>query len=213
MPNDVGTISDKEEDDDSEIVLGVTGSSIDEQDKLLKNPALRKLFNQLLDEHIRQDSEKGESSGSTLLSNMSPQEIGKNKPRVEIMKSPSDTMVYAPALAKRSEPLDVRPVDFVNQIDNSEQLLINKISNFVDNARQEHDKREQRERSSRRASEVVVPGQEEALQKTDQDIIEAEKFKAAIEAPPGNRIVNNDSFDTSQLIEALKISIFVFLML
>ena len=61
-----------ETDVDSEIMLGGTGSSMEDEKKLLQNPALRKLFNQLLDERIKQANQQGESSGSTLLSTMSP---------------------------------------------------------------------------------------------------------------------------------------------
>ena len=57
--------------DDTEIALGATGPSMSEEEKLLSNPSLRKLFNQLLDERI-QASKHGESSNSTLLSDLTP---------------------------------------------------------------------------------------------------------------------------------------------
>ena len=46
-------------DKESEMHLGATGASMSDEEKLLKNPSLRKLFNQLLDEKIQQATKKG----------------------------------------------------------------------------------------------------------------------------------------------------------
>ena len=87
--------------------LGGSGSVMEEQN-LLKNSALHNFFNQLLDERINEVNEKGESSGLTLLSTISPQgksNITKGNNQSNVMKSPSDTTIYAPAFAKRPSNL------------------------------------------------------------------------------------------------------------
>ena len=63
--------------------------------------------------------------------------------------------------------------------------MIEKISNFVESVRQE-------ENQKRRESEVKVPGFDEATDRTERTILEAEKFRAAVETPPGK------SFDYCQ---------------
>ena len=74
------------------------------EQQLLGNPALRKLFNQLLDERIKQAKKVGETSGSNLLSTLTPQKrvTGGINNQVNV-KSPSDTTIYAPAFAVRTE--------------------------------------------------------------------------------------------------------------
>ena len=174
-----GTESDasiEQDENHSEIDLDATGQTINQEKELLANPALRKLFNQLLDERIKQATEKGESSGSTLLSTMSPTSNAKGgKFKEGLVKSPSDTTIYAPAFAKRYE------ISKETDSDNTREKLISQIGDFVDNVRAEHE-----EETRKHASEIRVPGQEEARQKVDKTILEAEKFKAAIASPPGN---------------------------
>ena len=89
------------------------GASADEQ-TIMNNPHLRKLLNKMLDERIQEAQSRGESSGSQLLTRMTPpsaiaadanQASGqkssgkKNKNQGNTMvKSPSDTTIYVPAL-------------------------------------------------------------------------------------------------------------------
>ena len=91
-----------------------------EKQFLDSNPGLRSLFNQFLDEHLKQTVQTGESSGSTLLMSLTPNNMdgktkginsGKDKSGVtqtfqgnksgNMVKLPSDTTIYAPALALR----------------------------------------------------------------------------------------------------------------
>ena len=99
-----------EDEEDSEIMLGGTGETLNQEKLIMENPSLRKLFNQLLDERIKQATEKGESSGYMLLTAISPQQQGKQSmgmvARGNLVKSPSDTMVYAPALKQRTNPVN-----------------------------------------------------------------------------------------------------------
>ena len=78
---------------------GIGDVCTDEEIQLLSNPNLRQLFNKYVDERIKTAMQKGESSGK--LSQMSPQNKSGNNAAKCGVKSPSDTTVYAPALAKR----------------------------------------------------------------------------------------------------------------
>ena len=53
---------------ESEMALGATSSTFTDEQMIMNNPHLRKLFNRMLDERINDAREKGESSGSELLS-------------------------------------------------------------------------------------------------------------------------------------------------
>ena len=223
QPQEESEVSDGSMDEaveDSEMHLGASGSSIDEQEKLLKNLALRKLFNQLLDERIKQATQEGEGSKSTLLTSMSPMSNGQSRtgaPKIRegqtnltigrrvvnnVVKSPSDTTVYIPALAQREIPR--RRLSILENGDDKTQCINEKIDNFVDSIRQEHEQSVQ-DQSSKKSSEVVVPGQEEAFNKTERAIIEVEKYKASIESPPGNEIYKD--FSHERFEKALKLGL------
>ena len=85
---------------------------------------------------------------------------------VEI-KSPSDTTIYTPAFRK------------VQAKTNSNDAIIQQVSNFVDAMRFESEKAEQT------GANVMHPGLDEVKKRTQQTVIEAEKFRAAINTPPG----------------------------
>ena len=155
------------DEEDSDVDLGATGESVNQEKLIMENPSLRKLFNQLLDERIKQASEKGESSGSTLLSSMSPQQRGKQNPgngnKVNLVKSPSDTTVYVPALKQRTHPRNNPPVTagglFRGEHEQQDEVA-NRISNFVESVRLEQqqqmtrneEREEARNRSTRQSS-------------------------------------------------------------
>ena len=130
------------EQDEQEIQLGATGASISEEEKLLQNPSLLKLFNQLLDERIKQASKAGESSNSTLLTELTPKQGGKKQQLVnnevgQVVKSPSDTTIYVPALSKRMEQVNLMNVGNKRKINEIpvETAIDTNVSNFVDAAR------------------------------------------------------------------------------
>ena len=61
-------------------------------------------------------------------------------------------------------------------------MVIKKISNFVEQLRIEH---EEEEIPRRPRSSVNTPGFEEAQKRVDNVVLQAEKFKASLENPPG----------------------------
>ena len=109
-----------------------------------------------------------------------------NKDRI---KSPSDTTIYAPGLTKRNVETFKAQMSVDMSPANKHDMLVlddmvNKISNFVESIRMDQHE-EEASLGPNRASEVVVPGQDQARECTERAIIEAEKYKAAIETPPG----------------------------
>ena len=129
---------------------------------------------------------KGETSNSTLLTNLTPKRGKQDANRIENskqIKSLSDTTIYVSALTKSIENLAVQ-----KSHNNYQQRLINagqeptigdgndynrQISNFVDDARRIFDNnedkrvvldedRDQAAKTARRSSVVVVPGKEDA---------------------------------------------------
>ena len=71
---------------------------------LLNNPKLKHFFDMYLDERIKKVNKQGETSRSTLLSQLSPQSERRTG-NVNINKGvkSSDTMVYVPALARKAD--------------------------------------------------------------------------------------------------------------
>ena len=89
------------------IGLGATSDSMNEEDMVMNNPHLRKLLNKMLDERIGNAKKHGETSTSNLLSgteSLGTRNAGRS-PKIsmqqsanKVIKSPSDTTIYAPAL-------------------------------------------------------------------------------------------------------------------
>ena len=189
---------------DSDILLGASSATISDEEMVMSNPHLRKLLNKMLDERIRSVNEKGENSSSRLLTTKSPTSMDKGKEHpVQTIKSPSDTTIYAPALNKEKHTPEVQFLsnnDLLNKHaiskDRSpvDSRLIHKISNFVDQLHIEHEQTNVTTPSAMEEvgtntplvkSKITVPGLQEAQKRTDQAIIEAEKFQASIKTPPG----------------------------
>ena len=117
------------------LALGTTSASLNEEQVILNNPHLCKLLDRMLDEHIKDAKIRGESSSLALLTTMKPQDEqdqvrttkqlqNTSKKRVEgaagaaatgIIKSPSDTTIYVPAIA-RAMNCQVKRPDRMNQI-------------------------------------------------------------------------------------------------
>ena len=190
---------------DSALILGATSSSMNEEELVMSNPHLKKLFNKMLDERIKKANESGETSTSQILSMMTPKS---NKRGKEVIKSPSDMTVYIPALQKvgnkqtnvvglhkhtfGNENMELNeltvssPVERTNngkdinnksgKVDND---LIERISLFVDQlcVEQDHVQAEEEEDTcpTQLKSTVKVPGYDEAKRRSEQAIIEAEK--------------------------------------
>ena len=198
------------------IILGVTSSSMNDEELVMSNPHLKKLFNKMLDDRIKKAAgEKGESSSSRLLSSMTPPE--NTKRGKDLIKSPSDTTVYAPTLQKVNprfqnvENIEMgvntkdclcnvtsgsllsrlaKEIDRTKKTDKSEDQIMQKISNFVDQLHLEQEGKEVEDNeqqqdvvapASQLRSAVSAPGYEEVKRHSEQAVIEAEKFRATIE--------------------------------
>ena len=211
--NDETEMSDIEE--DVTLGATASTSEENEEEKarrlLVEHPELKHLINSMLDERMKDVSKGKEATGNCNIEN----NVNMNTPvqgqgqNVILNKSPSDTTLYRP-IFRRQEPVshnnDNRGVPGDISVINEQQskdkdnhnihenvvnrrmsrnlkeddLLKNKISDFVDSLRTEFE-----EQSTSRMSEMVIPGQDDARQKVDRTVIEAEKFKATIANPPG----------------------------
>ena len=168
----------------------VTKQSTDEltDEQLANLPRVRNLFNQFWAEKMQEmDKDKDKQVDKT--------GTGKND---NFIKSPSDTMIYVPALAKnkisgsriqhvelpRQQAQDV-PVEVTEVMHASPVVLNEMISNFVDSVRLEQQDLQEKERRKSSANQKDT-GYKEAGSKTDRAVLEAEKFRASITAPnPG----------------------------
>ena len=100
----------------SDFQLGATSASLNDEQVVMNNPHLCKLLNKMLDERMEEAHQKGETSSSQLLTHTTPGSATKGKVNVQrgistnvnettnkLIKSPSDTTIYAPALKKNTE--------------------------------------------------------------------------------------------------------------
>ena len=83
---------------DSAILLSASSSTLNDEDVVMSNPHLKRLFDRMLEDRMKKARDVGESSNSKVLTTRTPP---KNKSGKDIVKSPFDTTVYAPALQKR----------------------------------------------------------------------------------------------------------------
>ena len=103
------------------LMLGATSSMMtDEQNEqiIMNNPHLRKLLNKMLDERIADAQQRGESSGSQILSRLTlPTQQGRINTQVQgkvgggvlVTKSPSDMTIYVPALNRSNRYNELQP--------------------------------------------------------------------------------------------------------
>ena len=168
----------------------------------------RAMMQQMIDENRRKESSKPSAAGT----NKTPV---KNAIHPVAVKSPSDTTVYAPALARRVDQLENPENSDLNNV------LMQNISEFVGSARTQVEQAERRQSSSTppqhnapmdhrqvRAcspqpgtsrqptqatlrSAIEVTGSNEAQQRTEDAIIEGEKFEAAVAIPTGMNVMHN----------------------
>ena len=226
----------------NDTTLGTSSSNFADEQTIMNNPHLHKLLNKMLDERIK-IATSGECSLSQLLSKMTPtnsadkmenvnkvnkdgsdkkKKTGKQGMSINVVKSPSDTTIYAPALKRITRPvidgniginLDVEKTRSIvnkqpqtttkeNNI-SKEPELISKISNFVDQLRIEFDSEgndsdeQQTQQMARPRSSINAPGLEEAQKRMEQ-AIETEKFQAAVERPPSMSYNYNTEQDVIQ---------------
>ena len=150
-------------------------------EELVNMPRVKNLFNKFWEEKMKElNGSKGEKAQNKATGG-------------DFIKSPSDTMIYVPALMK-SPPI-VKNLDktLATTLNDSDKIGINEVmvnnivSDFVDAVRLEQQGREDRidlqEKERRRASvSSEVLGQEDARLQMDNAVNEAEKFRASVAA-------------------------------
>ena len=119
--------------------------------------------------------------------------------QLTVTKSPSDTTLYRPAFEVRQGVNEANetltPTRQIHR--NLGDDMVNKISEFVESIRVESEGREAVAIQDRLPEEI--PGFAAARSKTDNTVIQAEKFKATIEQP-GNEQVFLDNADANECI-------------
>ena len=116
---------------DNALVLGASSASSTDKELIMNNPQLHRLLNKMLDERILDVQSKGETSKSELISRLTPQTRHDNvvstskqtasqrkTQGMALIKSPSDTTIYAPALKKGMGTETILDLEVVN--DNSQ---------------------------------------------------------------------------------------------
>ena len=155
---------------------------------LARNPHIKNLFKRMIRKEIQEEKEVTKNNrGKTGMENLNeetkqstPKKMGReNQERSNLIKSPSDTTLYTPALKKLNPGMG----------DND---LIERISNFVEGIRMETTtdrKGSTRPNQDRNDIEPTEQGfmeeQQSEADKTKHFIVEAEQFKASVEPPKG----------------------------
>ena len=166
-------------------------------EELANNPRVKNLFNLFWEEKMKEmkrSEETGRKSdsdgaGKADEGNLKTKKSAGQSP---LIKSPSDTTIYAPALKQKlNKPIDGLPVVLENELPEGNQSQINQmISNFVDNVRLEQVNRDNvvdlQERERRKASSAPQQSNEDledAQSRASRAVIEAEKFRASLVNP------------------------------
>ena len=160
--------------------IDLTSAAELQDDELLKIPRVRNLFNRFWEGKMKELSKAGNNA------------IVKSKVMLQqnVIKSPSDTTIYAPALNKVNLPTtnhleaNGRNNSNVNELENNGIDVL--VSNFVDTVRLEQESRnlERQEHERYKSSELQqVQEGDLARNRMDRAVIEAKKFKATIAQP------------------------------
>ena len=209
------------------------------QKKEAKRTSLKQLFDQYLDERIQDAKKNGESHESTILTKMAPvrrgqegqgrdrsEDVNKGNRAVRnkqntLIKSPSDTMIYAPAL---SRDIDKGVVNMVNKVayglnknspfnttprqaghidmsrnsrigggEHSQGQLIDRISNFVETIRLDQERGQRQEQVVIDSPEAAIPGPSRISQVVvpGQDEAQARNDRTILEAEKFKAIIAN----------------------
>ena len=155
------------------------------EDVLVKNPILQKMMEKFFTEHFKDVQDTGEKM--TGLNVELKQKLDKmrslrdfNKEHVtirnnNIIKSPSNTTVYVPALQKKLTPQQ----GVIHTINH--ECIPNDVDLFVELVRMEQHPQD----AVRNMMDL-----EQAQQKADRAILEAEKFRANVEAPGRSNMID-----------------------
>ena len=196
-----------------------TNDGLTEEDyaKLIGDPTFNRVFSKLFKDHLvngevedlvkkvvvqekQPEPETSKSAGKQIMGgkdkivskNVSNREMAKISSKPEVVKSPSNTTLYTPALNK------VR-----------ENNAIQKISNFIEAVRlesQADSPMSNLQHSNGAVDPSNIPGHDRAKNKTKQAVLEAEKFRAKIVEPTGriHNITNNDFNSQSEMFAMLQ---------
>ena len=145
---------------------------------LAENPNLENVFRRMIRDGIREETQNLAHPNPQVMEKQTQKTKGKKHPNnIITAKSPSDTTIYAPAL---------------NKVQSEQADMVDKISNFVEEICIAGQSREQTlvsaQSNSREVcsdSAAVQTAGPSAKDATENFIVEAEKFKAAVEAPRG----------------------------
>ena len=189
-------------------------------EELVKHPRFKNLFELFWKEKMGElDGNKGTVKSSGIVSS------GSNQVRMSpVNKSPSDTMIYAPALAK-SMLIQNSSSDQDSQMHNRSRAVIpgnetldgnnidQIVSDFVDTMRLEHasqgvsghgvEGNPDLQEKARHQASTIPEGTSDfnrARNKTTAAVVEAEKFKATVAAPKPGRTLNFERSDDLALI-------------
>ena len=205
-------------DSEDEVMFGSSAESDAEAVKLqqlMNDPSMRKFVDMMVDKKLkaREAEKNGKNKGGKKML-ITPK--GREPPLVvrHVIKSPSDTTSYTPALKliRNNSQSNVMVggqqrfpiVDVANlsqgkitmqedvSKDKSNGEIIEKISDFVESLRMEADKdRDSDAPEAGQRSEVVIPGQAAAQGRIEKAILDAERFKATV-ANPSGKLINFD---------------------
>ena len=196
------------------------GLAIDNEEDAMKyltsNPFLEKAMGKMIQQSIAEENTNAAKGKSMVTPLNSPQKgtdvipvngTSGNKTGKDntLLKSPSDTTLYAPALRK------LPPNTCVTNKDE----LIDRISNFVEEIHFEGDEQRRESGVSRRKMPDVRPTRNQTveeriatirppqaqreLMEADRLVIEAEQFNATVEAPKGNNNTVVDSIGVHKM--------------
>ena len=180
----------------------VTSASELQDEELLSNPRVKNLFNKFWEEKMTEMTASNKQ-GKDCKKTACRENVGKIINGGQLVKSPSDTTIYAPVLSKEMQThkqlqtideqtcqqvLSSSPLRRLNDnIDLPATDINHIVLNFVDTMRLEHDSSVDLQEKERRKASDGNQNQDlqAARDRATKAIVEAEKFKATI-AQPGS---------------------------
>ena len=179
-------------------------------DQLMSNPVLQRMMKQFFEKQLK--NLQNDKTGKEHNESENPVKVhsvrsDKNNMGGRVIKSPLESTLYVPAIERKQMNMTAivgqgpiiqgnhETVSRVPEICNEANL--NLIDEFVENVRiQQHPEdvvvtQQERDRNlggddvERRKSDVSALGLWEAQEKAERTVLEAEKFHAAVETPPG----------------------------
>ena len=141
---------------------------------------LKRKYERLEKEHSKGNKSIIEGSPIKLPNNKRRYDSIQNTPPQPMVKSPSDTTIYVPALNRA-------------RVCNEKDVMIDKIVNFVEEIRSQQRDKESRHATPSRESQAATEDnddRDEARTLASKLILEAEQYKATVEQPQGKQPLN-----------------------